>query len=106
MQQEVKEAVFQALKSRSEVEHSLIAKAWEDETFRQEFIKDPKAAYKKEIGQELPEDVQIEIIQETPGTIKVVLPLRPASLFAEDELTDEALEAVAGGVIFDVELKW
>jgi hypothetical protein len=99
MQDELRTAVSQALNSRSELEHSLIAKAWEDETFRQEFINDPKTAYKQETGQELPEDIQIEVIQETPRTIKMVLPKKPAALFAEEELTEEALESVAGGIL-------
>ena len=106
MQKEVKQAMFQALNGRSELEHSLIARAWEDESFRQELIENPKAAYKQETGHDLPEGIQIEVIQETSGTIKMVLPKKPSSLYAEGELTEEALETVAGGAVISVDLKW
>jgi hypothetical protein len=107
MQKETRQAVLEGLAKRAELEHGFIAKAWESDAYRQELLSDPKAFYKKETGQDLPEDIKIEIIEETPGTIKMVLPQKPASLFAEDELTEEALELVAGGGIrIRIDLPW
>lgn len=97
MNQQLQEALSQGLAKRSEFEQSLIRKAWEDETFRQELLTNPKAIYARETGHELPEGFSIEVIEETPGTIKMVLPKNPSPVTIEGELTEEALEAVAGG---------
>jgi ribosomal protein S18 acetylase RimI-like enzyme len=97
MNPEVKQALSEGLAKRSEFERHLIEKAWEDEAFRQELLTNPKAVYAQETGHELPEGFEIEIIDETPGTIKMILPHNPAPAEVEGELSDEALEAVAGG---------
>jgi hypothetical protein len=97
MNPEIKEALSEGLAKRSEFEQRLIIKAWEDEAFRQELLTNPRPVYVREIGQELPEGFEIEIIEEAPGTIKMVLPKNPSPVSAEGELTDEALEAIAGG---------
>ncbi len=97
MNPEFKNSISEGLTKRSDFERSLIEKAWEDEAFRQELVTNPEAVYAKETGQELPEGFHIEIIEETPGTIKLVLPRNPAPTDAEGGLSDEALEAVAGG---------
>jgi hypothetical protein len=97
MNPEIKEAISEGLTKRSEAEHRLIMKAWEDESFRQELLTNPKAVYVREFGHEVPEGFEIQVIEETPGTIKMVLPRNPAPAAAEGELSDEALEAVAGG---------
>ncbi len=97
MNPEIKEALSEGLTKRSEAEHQLIMKAWEDESFRQELLTNPKAVYAREFGHEVPEGFEIQVIEETPGTIKMVLPKNPSPVTAEGELTEEALETVAGG---------
>jgi Nitrile hydratase, alpha chain len=82
------------LQSRQELESKLIAKAWQDETFKQELFSNPKAAFAKEMGQPLPENVEIRVLEETPTTFYIVVPKNPE---VSEELSDEALEAVAGG---------
>lgn len=83
-----------ANKNRKEIESELIAKAWKDETFKQELINNPKAVFARELGQELPENLTIRVLEETGNTIYLVLPTSPQ---VSEELSDEALEAVAGG---------
>lgn len=83
-------------KSRSEFEAELIAKSWKDEAFKQELIDNPKAVYARELGQQLPENLKIRVMEETADTIYLALPKTPQ---VSEELSDEALEAVAGGFI-------
>lgn len=80
--------------SRQELESKLIAKAWQDETFKQELLSNPKVAFAKEMGQPLPENIEIRVLEETPTTFYIVVPKNPE---VSEELSDEALEAVAGG---------
>jgi hypothetical protein len=83
--------------SRHEFEATLIARAWQDETFKQELISNPKAVYTRELGQQIPDSLTIQVIEETPSTLYLVIPRNPASAQVTEELSDQALEAVAGG---------
>jgi hypothetical protein len=77
----------------------LISKAMADEAFKSELISNPKAVIAKEIGKELPEGVEIKVLESTPEKLYLVLPLKVE--FEEiptDELSDKELEAVAGAV--------
>ena len=87
----------QKTQSRHEFESNLIAKAWKDEAFKQEIITNPKAVYARELGQSLPESLEIQVMEETPSTLYLVIPRSPADAQVSEELSDEALEAVAGG---------
>jgi hypothetical protein len=48
------------------------------------------------LGVELPEGIAIQVVQETPTTIYLVVPPRPDTL-PEGQLTDADLATVAGG---------
>ncbi|WP_414581506.1 NHLP leader peptide family RiPP precursor [Scytonema sp. PCC 10023] len=80
--------------SRHEFESNLIAKAWKDEAFKQELIENTKAVYERELGQQLPENLKIRVMEETSDTLYLTLPKTPQ---VSEELSEEALEAVAGG---------
>jgi hypothetical protein len=82
--------------SRAEFERTLVQRSLEDDSFRQRLLDDPKAAVEQELGSRLPEGVEVRVVQESADTIYLVLPF--ASAVGEGgELSDEALEAVAGG---------
>jgi hypothetical protein len=80
--------------TRQEFEANLIAKAWKDDALKQELMNNPKAVYKKEIGQEISENIEIRVLEETANTIYLVMPKKPEH---SEELSEEQLEAVAGG---------
>jgi hypothetical protein len=86
--------------SRQDTEARIITHALEDEAFRQELLNNPKAAIEKELGQKLPEDFQISVLQESDKMTYLVLPFSPA---ANQELSEEQLEAVAGGQTIQID---
>ena len=72
----------------------LIAKAWSDEGFKARLKADPKAAM-KEAGIDVPEGVDIEVVESTQEKAYLVIPPKPVG-----ELSDEDLDKVAGGLEF------
>lgn len=79
--------------TRNELEAKLVAHAWQDEAFKQELISNPRAVLEREIGQEVPESTDIRVLEETGNTLYLVIPKKPSI----DELSEEQLEAIAGG---------
>ena len=82
-------------KTRQALEAQLIERAMQDETFRQELVRDPKGVVARELGIRLPEHVTVQVLEESPTTVHLVLPQPPAN--AGVDLADEELEGVAGG---------
>ena len=67
-------------------------KAWRDPAFKAELIANPAAALKAE-GIDVPAGMTVTVLENTDELFHLVLPPVPS-----DELSDEALDAVAGGV--------
>ncbi|MBD2131924.1 NHLP leader peptide family natural product precursor [Sphaerospermopsis sp. FACHB-1094] len=97
MEAQEKQEALEALSKRSEFENQLVIKAYEDEAFRQQLLADPKTIYEQELGTNIPDSFKIQVVEELPNTIYMVLPRKTEEVGAEGELSDEALEAVAGG---------
>ena len=70
----------------------VVAKAWSDSAFKAKLLKDPQAAL-VEAGVEVPAGVSVKVVVETETTRYFILPLPPP----EGDLSEEALEKVAGG---------
>jgi hypothetical protein len=79
--------------TRQEIEEKIIARAWQDESFKEELLRSPQTAFEKE-GINLPSTIDINIVEETPTTLYFVLPVKPD---LTEELSDAELDAVAGG---------
>ena len=90
-----------------EVLQTVITKAWEDETFKRELIVNPIDAIEKATGNriELPEGKTL-IVRDQTDDSKVYINI-PAEPNMEDlELSEEQLEAVAGGIQMILPIDW
>jgi hypothetical protein len=82
--------------SRAEIERTLVQRSLEDDSFRQRLLDDPKATVEQELATQLPEDVEVRVVEESADAIYLVLP--STSPIVEGEgLSDQELDAVAGG---------
>ena len=76
----------------TEMERRLVEKSLQDDDFRQKVLADPRAAVEEEPGTRLPEGVRVLVMEETAGTVYLMVPFSSTG-----ELFDRELEAVAGG---------
>jgi len=78
----------------------LIARAWKDEAFKEELLRDPTAVVERELRRlepdaRLPEQVEIHVLEETPTTRYLVLPPKPSAGADAAQLSDQELAQVA-----------
>jgi hypothetical protein len=92
-----KRAIERVMRERNAFEDKLLVRAWQDENFKKQLLADPSGVIEKEVGQEFPEGCKFEVIEEAPNTLDFVLPRKLEPIQASEELSDEALENVAGG---------
>ena len=78
----------------------VIARAWSDPDFKAQLLNDPKAAIAG-YGIDLPEGVNLKIVENTADTIHIVLPAVPSQV---SELSDEDLQNLAGGKGVDAKI--
>jgi len=69
----------------------VIARAWRDPAFKAKLIADPEGTL-REAGAPVPPGVKMTVVENTSKHFHLVLPLKPTA-----ELSDEALDMVAGG---------
>jgi len=80
---------------RKVAEAYLVTKASKNETFKRELIRNPKGVLSQELGLTMPSDFEVKVLEESPKSFYIVL---PTPIFGKGaELSDELLEAVAGG---------
>ncbi len=72
-----------------------IARAWSDAAYKQRLLSDPAGAL-GELGVEIPEGVSVKAVENTAGSVYLVVPAPPS----DGELSDEALDQVAGGTTY------
>jgi hypothetical protein len=82
-------------RNRTELEARLIARAWQDETFKQQLFDDPRSAIATETGRAVPEGIEIRVVEETATVRYLVLPRNTT------QLSDEELDLPAGGQCAD-----
>jgi len=79
------------------LQEQIVTRAMKDEVFRRELLSNPKAAVERGLGITLPQGANIQVHEDTPDTIHVVLPMKVQS--GEPlELSDAELEQAVGGL--------
>ncbi len=81
---------------RRQAEKALIARAQEDASFRALLKDNPHAALKEMLGVDPVPSLKINVVEEKPGEITIVLP----AAIDESELPDELLDLASGGTSF------
>jgi hypothetical protein len=90
--------------SRAEMERRLVERSLQEESFKQRLLDDPKGAIEQELGTRVTEGFEVRVVEETQDTIYLVLPSASPLVGEDGEISDEALESVAGGLgYFDIE---
>jgi hypothetical protein len=69
----------------------LVARTWSDEAFKQRLLATPAPALAEQ-GIPVPPGLEVRVHENTPALVHLALPPKPA-----EELSDEQLDAVAGG---------
>ena len=70
----------------------LFAACWKDEALKARFMSDPKAVL-AERGIDVPDNIDVNVVENSDNTVHITMPAAPAS----DELSDEELAGAAGG---------
>jgi hypothetical protein len=82
---------------RSELERTIVERSLEDEDFRRRLLENPKGTVDREMGIRLPEYIEVRAVEESTDTIYLVLPSVSVVGSGGGELSDQDLDAVAGG---------
>ena len=79
------------------LETRVIAKAKEDPEYKQRLLRNAKEVFEQELGQQLPESLEIVALQQSSQKLYVLLPMSRDEV--APELSEEELEAVSGGTV-------
>jgi hypothetical protein len=81
--------------TRGQLADSIVEQAKKNPKYYEMLMTDPRGLMEKQLGTEIPKNVNIKVLQETEDTYYIVL---PAFVKEGGELSDADLEKVAGGV--------
>ena len=75
---------------RNDYTDKLIARAQRDEEFRAKLVSDPRSAVSEELGVEIPESLNVRVIEEEADEVVLVLPAAAGEALSEEELAEAA----------------
>jgi hypothetical protein len=103
-QDNIAQDVQQAALSRETLEQHLRARAWKDDSFRQELLANPKAVLQRDFAAwfpegKIPSELSIKIVEEEEQSICFVLPPNATENVLHDNnaIEDEELACISGG---------
>jgi hypothetical protein len=87
--------------TRQDFEVAIVRKALEDASFKKRLLQNPKQVLQEQMSAKqkdlkLPDNLEVKVLEESKNTLYIVLPRVPAAV-GGGELSDNELEAVAGG---------
>lgn len=82
-----------ANKNQNDLYAKIITRAWKDQKFKAKLLSNPRAAF-KEMGLEIPENIQVKVVEERPNSFTFVLPMPGAGI---GEMSDQELEKLVAG---------
>ncbi|MDQ8738788.1 NHLP leader peptide family RiPP precursor [Paenibacillus sp. LHD-38] len=68
------------MSAEKSLQDQIIQKAWEDADFKKELLANPKAAVKEAFGIDVPDTIEVEVVEESANKFYLVLPQNPAEL--------------------------
>lgn len=74
------------------LKEQIIQKAWEDAEFKKQLIANPKDAIKEAFGIDVPDTIDVEVVEESANKYYLVLPENPKALKNADQLNAAAWE--------------
>lgn len=72
------------------LKEQIIQKAWEDAEFKKQLIANPKDAIKEAFGIDVPDTIDVEVVEESANKYYLVLPENPKTLKNADPLNAAA----------------
>lgn len=82
-------------KTRQSIEQEVRVKSLKDAGFRQRLLANPKSAIEAELGLNIPENLEIKVLEESVNLLVLTIP--PALPETANDISEEQLEAIAGG---------
>ncbi|GGF83583.1 hypothetical protein GCM10010912_30950 [Paenibacillus albidus] len=73
--------------SEAILRNQVIQKAWEDPSFKQRLLSDPKSALKEALGISIPDNVTLKAVEEGSNEFYLVIPPSPASGVMKSDVT-------------------
>lgn len=61
----------------------ILRNAWDNPEFKQRLIEQPKIALMQILGFELPKDVELRVVEETPSSLVFVIPPNPEEVIED-----------------------
>lgn len=90
-------------KTRKDLEIKLIKKAWKSDKFRSELLQNPKQVIANMIGREVPDDIEIVVIEEERKRFYLVVPEKPTDAEQikddDDDFTDTGIDYLFGRLL-------
>lgn len=80
--------------TRGEINDHLAKFAADNPQYKDALLKDPRNVIEQQFGINIPDNVDIEVVQDSASKVHIVL---PHTVESGAELSDDDLEAVAGG---------
>ncbi len=71
----------------------VVARAWSDEDFKQRLLLNPRSVL-AEHGLEMPQDMEVQVMEDGPQVRHFILPPSPASELADEDLVGSEAKSV------------